>query len=102
MRFGRKFHLNSHQNGNLSRNLPFACGVGPLTSVKPVFSVSDQQNKHKSADFEQVNDELARGLKLCHSLIDDYRSKLASRLNDNEEKGAANDDDIEDNGSDHA
>ncbi|HWJ37855.1 MAG TPA: hypothetical protein VNR86_03725 [Sphingomicrobium sp.] len=64
--------------------------------------MSDQQNNHKIANFEQVNDELTRGLKLCHSLIDDYRTKLASRLNDNEENGAANDDEIEDDGNDLA
>ena len=64
--------------------------------------MSDQQNNHKIANLEQVNDELTRGLKLCHSLIDDYRTKLASRLNDNEENGAANDDEIEDDGNDLA
>lgn len=64
--------------------------------------MSDQQNKQQNANLELVNDELTRGLKLCHSLIDDYRSKLASSLNDNEEVGAANDDDVQNDQSDRA
>lgn len=36
-----------------------------------------------------MNEELTRSLQLCHSIIDDYRSKLASNLNNLE---AANDD----------
>ena len=52
--------------------------------------------------MEQVNDELSRGLKLCHSLIDDYRSKMGSRLNDNCMSGAANDDDVANDESDRA
>jgi hypothetical protein len=54
--------------------------------------VSEHQEKQETAQIEQVNDELTRGLKLCHSLIDDYRSKLAVNLNDFEEYRAANDD----------
>ena len=65
--------------------------------------MSDQQNKQSPADFEEVNDELTRGLKLCHSLVDDYRSKLARRLNDNENGSAANDDeDVHNDESDRA
>jgi len=29
-----------------------------------------------------VNEALTRGLKLCHSLVDDYRLKLAANSND--------------------
>lgn len=64
--------------------------------------MSDQQNKQRSASLDEVNDDLTRGLKLCHSLIDDYRSKFASRLNDIGETGAANDDDVETDESDRA
>ena len=54
--------------------------------------MSDQQNKQSSASFQEVNDELTRGLKLCHSLVADYRSKMSRRFNDNENNNAANDD----------
>jgi hypothetical protein len=56
--------------------------------------VSDQNNQLPES-LELVNDELTRGLKLCHSLVDDYRSKLTTRLNDNAMTSAANDDDLE-------
>jgi len=62
-----------------------------LISIKPVF-VPDQRNEKPTESFEQVNDELTRGLQLCHSLIDDYRSKIGSRLSENEESGEASDD----------
>ena len=62
----------------------------------------DQQNTQSTADLEQVNDELTRGLELCHSLINDYRSKLGTRLHDDDETGAANDDDVGDDESDLA
>jgi hypothetical protein len=51
--------------------------------------VPEQQDKQQIPEIEQVNDELTRGLELCHSLIDDYRTKLATNLNDVE---PANDD----------
>ena len=51
--------------------------------------MQEQQDKQQTAKIEQVNDELTRGLKLCHSLIDDYRTKLATNLNEVE---PANDD----------
>lgn len=31
-----------------------------------------------------MNEALTRGLKLCHSLVDDYRLKLAANSNDPE------------------
>ena len=49
----------------------------PLTYVKRVSSVSEQQGKQDSQEIEEVSGQLRRSLKLCHSLIDDYRSKLA-------------------------
>jgi len=39
--------------------------------------VSEQQGKQESQEIEEVSGQLRRSLKLCHSLIDDYRSKLA-------------------------
>lgn len=50
--------------------------------------MSEQQDKRESAQLADVNDELMRSLKLCHSLVDDYRLKLAANSNDFE---AAND-----------
>jgi hypothetical protein len=42
--------------------------------------VSEQQ---KSQDeLEEVNADLQRSLRLCHSIIDDYRTKLAANTND--------------------
>ena len=52
--------------------------------------MSEQQDKKESAQLAEVNDELTRSLKLCHSLLDDYRLKLAANLNDHQ---AANDSD---------
>ncbi|HXS50019.1 MAG TPA: hypothetical protein VN713_07815 [Sphingomicrobium sp.] len=49
--------------------------------------------------MEQVNTQLTRGLKLCHSLIDDYRSKLSGGLNDIYDFHAANDDSAEEDDS---
>ena len=46
--------------------------------------MSEQQDKQDSETIELVNDRLERALKLCHSLVDDYRSKLASNLATNE------------------
>jgi hypothetical protein len=54
--------------------------------------VSEHQDNQETEEIEQVNDELTRGLKLCHSLIDDYRSKLAVNLNDLGDFQPANDD----------
>jgi hypothetical protein len=54
--------------------------------------VSEHQNNQETEELEQVNDGLTRGLKLCHSIIDDYRSKLAANLNDVGDFQPANDD----------
>ena len=51
--------------------------------------MTEEQDKQQTTKLEQVNDELTRSLMLCHSLVDDYRTKLAERLNETE---AANDD----------
>ena len=67
-------------------------GVEPLTWVNRVFSVSEQQDQQETAEVEQVNTELTRALKLCHSLVDDYRAKLASKLDGPSDFLPANDD----------
>lgn len=64
--------------------------------------MSDQKNNQASKNLEQVNDELTQGLKLCHSIIDDYRSKMTHRLTDDEKSDAANDDNVERGESDRA
>jgi hypothetical protein len=46
--------------------------------------VSDQGDKQEIANLERVNDDLTRSLKLCHSMLDDYRAKLAANSNDPE------------------
>lgn len=33
-------------------------------------------------EFAEVNENLTRALKLCHSLVDDYRLKLAANSNE--------------------
>lgn len=43
-----------------------------------MFFVSEQPDKQKSAEFDRASDDLSRGLRLCHSLVDDYRVKLAA------------------------
>lgn len=44
--------------------------------------MSDQQDNQQSDHLDQVNVELTRSLRACHSIIDDYRSKFAANLND--------------------
>jgi hypothetical protein len=51
--------------------------------------VSEQQDKQEIEDIALVNEELMRALRACHSIIDDYRSKLTLSLNEIE---PANDD----------
>ena len=58
--------------------------------------MAEQQDKKQTADVGQLNEELTRGLKLCHSLIDDYRSKLAVKLNNLGDFQPANDDERDD------
>lgn len=55
--------------------------------------MSEQQAKQDSQAIEEVSGQLQRSLKLCHSLIDDYRSKLGSNSNVGD---VANDDDADD------
>jgi hypothetical protein len=43
--------------------------------------VSEQQNRQEFAELEQVNAELTRSLKRCHTMVDDYRSKFANSNN---------------------
>jgi hypothetical protein len=52
--------------------------------------VSEQDDGQEAVEVEQANRELSRGLKLCHSMVDDYRLKLATDLTPVE---PANDDD---------
>jgi hypothetical protein len=59
-----------------------------LIQVKRVFPVPELHDKQQSAQLSEVNDELRRGLRLCHSLVDDYRLKLAANSNNTD---AAND-----------
>lgn len=44
--------------------------------------MSDQGDKQEIANLERVNDDLTRSLRLCHSILDDYRTKLAANSND--------------------
>jgi hypothetical protein len=44
--------------------------------------VSEQQDQQQTAELDHVNEELTRSLKLCHSLVDDYRLKLVANSND--------------------
>jgi hypothetical protein len=46
--------------------------------------VSEPQDHQETAELDHVNEALTRGLKLCHSLVDDYRLKLAANSNDPE------------------
>lgn len=43
--------------------------------------MSEQQDK-KTAQLDEVSDELTRGLLACHSIVDDYRMKLAAHSHD--------------------
>jgi hypothetical protein len=44
--------------------------------------LSEQQDKQETAQLDDVSEELTRSLKLCHSLVDDYRLKLAANCDD--------------------
>ena len=44
--------------------------------------MSEQHDNKESAQLAEVSDELTRSLQLCHSLVDDYRLKLAANSND--------------------
>lgn len=46
--------------------------------------MSDQGDKQEIANLERVNEDLTRSLKLCHSMLEDYRAKLAANSNDPE------------------
>ena len=46
--------------------------------------MSQQPDQEGSADLAEVNENLRRALKLCHSLVDDYRLKLAANSNEAE------------------
>ena len=44
--------------------------------------MSEPQDHQETAELDHVNEALTRGLKLCHSLVDDYRLKLAANSNE--------------------
>jgi hypothetical protein len=46
-----------------------------------VFFVSEQPENPKAAEFDWASGDLTRSLKLCHSLVEDYRVKLAGAPN---------------------
>ena len=52
--------------------------------------MSEQEDTQPTVEVEQVHRELTRGLKLCHSMVDDYRLKFTADLTPVE---PANDDD---------
>ena len=54
--------------------------------------MSNHDDQQETAEMEQVNTELTRALKLCHSLVEDYRAKLAAKLNEPAVFLPANDD----------
>jgi hypothetical protein len=58
--------------------------------------VSEQQDQQEIAEMAQVNQELTRALRLCHSLVDDYRSKLTVGLKGSADFQPANDDNADD------
>lgn len=55
--------------------------------------MSEQQEKEESADIGQLSADLKRGLSLCHSVVDEFRLKLAANTN---EAQPANDDGADD------
>ena len=54
--------------------------------------MSEQDDRQEAVEVEQVHRELTRGLKLCNSMVDDYRLKFAADLTPVE---PANDDEAE-------
>ena len=54
--------------------------------------MSEQDNGQETVEVEEVHRELNRGLKLCHSMVDDYRLKFAADLTPVQR---ANDDDTD-------
>ena len=54
--------------------------------------MSEQDNGQDTIEVEEVSRELNRGLKLCHSMVDDYRLKFAADLTPAQ---PANDDDTD-------
>lgn len=54
--------------------------------------MSERPEEQQLQSIDEVNAELRRGLRLCHSVLDDFRLKLAANSND---ASPANDDDDE-------
>lgn len=46
--------------------------------------MSEQPDDDHSLGMDEVNADLKRGLKMCHSVIDDFRLKLAANSNETE------------------
>jgi hypothetical protein len=55
--------------------------------------MSEQQNAPEGGYLDRVNAELSSSLRRCHTILEDYREKLAANSNDPE---AANEDVDED------
>lgn len=57
--------------------------------------MSQQPDQEGSPEFAEVNENLTRALRLCHSLVDDYRLKLAANSNEadasHDQRGAETD-----------
>lgn len=54
--------------------------------------MSEQDDGQETVEVEQVSRELNRGLKLCHSMVDDYRLKFTANLHEHK---PANDDEAD-------
>lgn len=54
--------------------------------------MSEQEDGPETVEVEEVSRDLVRALKLCHSVVDDYRLKFAANLQVHQ---PANDDEIE-------
>ena len=44
--------------------------------------MSEQQDPKELPPLDEVSEDLDRGLRACHSIIDDYRHKLAASSHD--------------------
>lgn len=54
--------------------------------------MSNRPDEQQPQSIDEVSAELRRGLRLCHSVVDDFRLKLAANSND---ASPANDDEDE-------
>jgi hypothetical protein len=61
--------------------------------------MSEKNDSPEGAYLDRVNAQISSGLRRCHSIVDDYRKKLAANSN---EPDAANEDDDEERDLDEA